>query len=119
MANTASGLGATLLIIAMVPIIASMVVTGDFSLLTGANIWYTLGLAFGIGLAAAVTAIGSGLNTEGTILVFALTFGTTLYALFVGVTIANMSAIPYNGGAIISGFSLLFYAVGLFFLVHK
>jgi len=118
MAHSASGLGASLLIIAIVPIMAAMVITGNFGLLTGANLWYTLGLAFAVGVGAGITVLGSGLSSESIVLAFTLAFGTTLYGLFVGVTIADIPAIPYNGGAIISGFSLLFYVVGMFLIVH-
>lgn len=119
MAHSASGAGVSLLVMAMVPVLASMVVTGNFGLITGANLWITLGVAFAVGVAAGITVFSSGLSDMSIFFAFILAFGTTLYGLFVSVTIVSMSLIPYNGGAIIGGFSLLFYALGLFFLVHQ
>jgi hypothetical protein len=107
-------MGIILIICAMVPVFAAMIIAGDFRVLEGSNLWVTLGVAFTVGLAAAITAIGSGLNTFGTMLTFILSFATALYVLFIGVTIAPMLQIPYSGGAIIDGISLFLYAIGVF-----
>jgi hypothetical protein len=118
MTSTASGAGVTLIIIALLPVFAAMITTGDFGLLTGNTLWITLGVAFAVGVAAGITVLSSGLSGESIAMAFVLAFGTSLYIAFVSVTITDLANIPYGGGAIISGLSVLCYVLGLFFLLR-
>lgn len=109
--------GPTLLFFGLIPIFAVMIITGDFTALTGSNLWIELGVAIALGLVAAITAVGSGLNTYGTFLTFVLTFTTTLYVSFVISTASITSAIPYGIGLIIDGVSVFCYVLGIFFIL--
>jgi hypothetical protein len=114
-----SELGAFLLFCGLVPMFSVMIVTQSFGILTGAGLWIALGIAIGLGLIAAITAIGSGLNTFGTFLTFVLAFATSIYVIFMVSVAGLISGIPYNGAAIIDGISVFCYVMGLFLIISS
>lgn len=106
--------GAFLMFVGFVPVFAAMIVTADFSVLTGNTFWVSLGVAIGLGLAAAVTAVGSGLNAFGTMLTFVLSFATTLYVALIAVNFSTLSAMPYY--SVLLSFCSFCYVLGIFFV---
>jgi hypothetical protein len=106
--------GMYLIFLGVIPVFAAMVASNNFGTLTGADLWTSLAVALAIGAVAAITAVGSGLNTYGTFLAFTASFATVLYLTFVAAAVSLFSSIPYGLGAILGGFSLFCYVVGLY-----
>lgn len=115
----ASSIGAILIALGLIPFFATMFVLNDFSLIMGDTLWIALGVAIALGLLAAITAIGSGLNTTGTFITFVLSFGTAIYVSLVILTIPIFGEIPYNWGYVLQAFCTCCYVFGLFFLIAK
>ena len=120
------GIGPFLMLIGISTVFASMLLTGTYGIipggsgwdiLSGANLWISFGVAIALGLVAAITAVGSGLNTYGTSLTFIITFATTLYVLFMLSTANILNGIPYGFNYAIDGMAAFCYVVGLFFLI--
>ena len=120
------GIGPFLMFLGLSPVLAGMILTGTygiipdgagFDILTGANLWVSFGVAIALGLIAAITAVGSGLNTYGTSLTFIITFATTLYMLFMVSSANLLNGIPYGFNFAIDGGAAFCYVVGLFFLI--
>jgi hypothetical protein len=108
--------GALFLILAFVPVIAVMFMTGDFTPFLGANLWFSLGLSFAVGVGAGVTVLSSGLSGASIMLAFVLGFSTTLYVVVTTNALTAIADMPYDFAAILGGFSVFFFVLGVFFI---
>jgi hypothetical protein len=108
--------GPAFLLLSFAPIFAVIFMTGDFSSITGANLWISLSAAFVVGVAAGITVLSSGLSGVSIMMAFILAFSTTLYAIFTLSVLGILSGLPYTFGAIIEGFSAFFFVLGIFFI---